>query len=818
MNKKIISTTLIFLLILGNIIPLRSFAQEATPTTEPSSEQIREEEKARREVEKQAAIAEREAQSETERAIRRGDITPTPTAVPTEVPTPVVEETQVSDTTGSDSETTADQQADVSNENSATVENNNSTLSNTGDNVVSSDSAPTPTITTIPVSTSDPLPVCENEANTSADVAGEENTLLYDSSEVAPVESETVAETNSNESQLQDNDSVEVENSNCASLTNEQDVNSNTGGNDVSDNGSVKAATGGASADSTMTNKGNTNTTSSTADEEVQGQSSSTQELDSLGADNNNQIYVTNDVNVESTSGANSVNDNDGRALLTTGDVDMMVTLMNILNMNITGEDFTHLIVNIFGDLSGDVDLNTIAGKLGMTEDEFEILLENEEHMAEKQEQLLEKQEKEAKIKNNNDAQVVNNVNVTGVSGLNTLSGNEDKTALMTGRIKILVALINFINTNYSGSDWYFAMINVFGSLNGDLILPDPNYFLSTEGNVAIDSQVGDLTQVREQNTTVTNNNNVEIENNISVTGDSGTNLAYANENFVKQNTGSVTTESNLTNWLNINILGNNWVLLVINVFGTWYGQILGFPGQDPINSPQSGTLVLSAGGTNNTGPNITSGSDTTSKSSENTDVQNNNTAKIENNVNIKGISGQNTTNNNEDPVFVTTGWVDITTDLLNIVNMNVTGKKWMLVMVNVFGDFFGDITFPGVKKEAAPEFKAEGELVQELVAVGSVDSNEQIIVTPTVSKIQTIAYVNQTSTEPEEKITEIESFAANTKDSNNESNDNATASETKILGISVDNSNTTSQILILVALISYLIALRLIAFRKTYN
>ena len=204
----------------------------------------------------------------------------------------------------------------------------------------------------------------------SADNAGEQDEFLYDSSEVETQsvdEQLSVDESNADtEAKAQNNDDVTVYNNNCASLLVDQDVVGNSGNNDASDNEGSEMGTGNVSTASHTYNEGNVNQVegdrSSNADDQNSDQGGSTNSViedeDGVTVENNNKIYLENDVDVESNSGGNTMNDNDGNAELSTGDIDMIVTLMNILNMNITGEDFTHLIVNIFGDLSGEVDLD----------------------------------------------------------------------------------------------------------------------------------------------------------------------------------------------------------------------------------------------------------------------------------------------------------------------------------------------------------------------------------------------------------------------------------------------------------------------------
>lgn len=868
MRKKLLYKilSLIIALIVG-FSPLFTLAPSYIYAEDSPEEIVRQEQEAQREAQRRA---DRQADEQARQAAEAAheaieDITPTPTLPPQPTPTidpnPMVTGTQEAvsgnQDTGANSTNDANSNTDsntsVDNSNSGELNNNVETNANTGNNTISGDSAPstTPTPTTT-TDNSNPLPECEDNLNSSENVGGEENNFTQEATDVVQNTS-SEATTNSEDSSAgdassQDNDTVTVTNANCASIKNDQDVSSTSGNNDASDNEGSKLNTGDTSSDSSLINEGNKNTTLGDQQSEAtnlddQGSSTDTnsESSEKVSVDNDNQIYAENDVNVESTSGGNTVNNNDGQVTLSTGDVDMIVTLLNILNVNITGEDFTHLIVNIFGDLTGDVDLDKIAKQLGMSEEELQAIARNEETEAQKNNDIRNSKNTELDVNNNNEATVKNNVDVKGTSGENEASGNEDRTKIVTGRIKILVALINFINTNYSGTEWYFAMVNIFGNLKGDLILPDPNGFL-VEDTQAVNSQTGegsnnDATATNNQDATVTNTNQATVNNNVKATGDSGSNNAYNNEDRVSQDSGDVNVVTNLTNWLNINIFGNNWVLLVINVFGKWYGRIVGFPGKGDLEAPESGMLMVAAGGSSGGGPAVTnsntdpnSNNDTTSNNSQNLNVDNTNNASVENNVNIEGVSGRNTTNNNDDPISVSTGWIDISADLLNIVNMNIVGKRWMLVIVNIFGDFMGDITFPGVKKALLPEFTATaqdsnnqennsgnqiGSVSESSTTGNNITPTITITITPTPSvKIELLTQGNSNESVNDEKVVEI--YKAENKTIDTDPNKNPKDDTVKILGVSVNAGREMQQILFLFALISYLIALRFWAFKKS--
>lgn len=480
-----------------------------------------------------------------------------------------------------------------------------------------------------------------------------------------------------------------VTNNNCAAISNNSSSNGTSGQNNVHNNdGPVDIATGNASADGKLENNANTNTTSGQAqgfaktnsEENLvsEGEPTSgfnyTNDGSSLSVDNNNTVLVENNIDVEGVSGENSVTNNDGNATLTTGDVELIANMLNILNLNITGDDFLSLIVNIFGQLDGNLDLDDIATALGYADDDqLEILAKSSQDQT---------GEEVVEISNDNNAVVNNNLNVRGVSGGNEVTGNDGQADVVTGRIEILANVLNFINTNMSGEKWKFIMVNIFGSLNGDVVVPGTEQFLGSKGST-------DSNNYNTTDESVTNTNNVQLTNNVNSNAVSGENEQNNNddENHTLA-TGGTDVQNQILNYLNFNITGNNWVFLIVNVFGKWMGQIVGFGDNPTMDAPDQGSfaaLSVGQGGQSEGSPEGTESQ---------TSVDNTNSAIVNNNINVEGISGLNKVNENDGETSLVTGWVEIDTNLLNIINTNITGRSWMVVFLNVFGDFMGNLFF----------------------------------------------------------------------------------------------------------------------------
>jgi uncharacterized repeat protein (TIGR01451 family) len=73
--------------------------------------------------------------------------------------------------------------------------------------------------------------------------------------------------------------------------------------------------------------------------------------------------------------------------------------------------------------------------------------------------------------------------------------------------------------------------------------------------------------------------------------------------------------------------------------------------------------------------------------------VENSNNAYIENNVFVSAQTGGNTALG-EDGAFISTGDAYASANITNIANTNIIGQNWLLAIINIFGDFNGDVAF----------------------------------------------------------------------------------------------------------------------------
>lgn len=267
--------------------------------------------------------------------------------------------------------------------------------------------------------------------------------------------------------------------------------------------------------------------------------------------------------------------------------------------------------------------------------------------------------EEENQAKGDEDFQEeINSINVSNsneFSGENIIDAssetgdNSSSKDISTGDALSEINQVNDINSNIYGSNYLELIINIFGNYGADV-----NLF----GEFALLLQDAELSEPQE--TAVNNSNEIELENDLSASADTGANSADGNG---KISTGSANAEVNLVNLINRNLVGDNWLFSVINVFGDWNGDLVAF-------SPEA-FLVPPA------------------KTYQEMNVVNDNSANIENYSKTSANTGSNEISGKGD---VESGNAEARSDTYNQVNTNITKDNWFFLTINNMGVWSGKI------------------------------------------------------------------------------------------------------------------------------
>lgn len=403
----------------------------------------------------------------------------------------------------------------IENENEAVITDNIETVANTGGNEINGEA--------------------ETEKNTS------ENTPESDILEAAQNESE-----GENLTDLTDEENIQSENEANVSVATEEAISETTVVNDINKN--------------IVTQNGNDLSLNIYGDysgeinllaefEKVLKKARETGEdsLTDIIIRNINNAKVENEVETLANTGGNLIESKEGDSEVQTGDAAAFSLVVNFINTNIVGNNWLFATLNIFGTWAG----NLVVPGEGVLEMPASRDFSNVE------------------IVNENEAQIENNVETVANSGENDIISENGSADIQTGEALAETSVKNIVNTSIVKNNWFFLLINNMGSWSGKLLGWDNGESDTLEydfENQKEDILEGDLS--------VHNKNIAEVENNLLTVANTG-------ENLVSGETGksSIITEgayafSKVFNFINTNIVGDNWFFAVVNNMGNWQGDV----------------------------------------------------------------------------------------------------------------------------------------------------------------------------------------------------------------------------------------------------
>lgn len=254
-------------------------------------------------------------------------------------------------------------------------------------------------------------------------------------------------------------------------------------------------------------------------------------------------------------------------------------------------------------------------------------------------------------IINTNNANILNTISIDANTGKNSISGVADTMEIQTGDIDTTVNIATIANTNVVGDCNYFVIINIYADSNGDIILP---YEFSANDAVGSASS-----------TMMTNTNTADMVDTVTIDASTGSNSGKT------IGTGDITVGVTNSTTANTNIVGDNWVRLSVNTFGTWTGVLLDW-------LTGVGEVAAAEHVQNNASTQIT----------------NQNTAQVTNDVSVSANTGGNSIQNENvlGGSKITTGDINVHVNTFNFVNNNLIGNNWWYAIINIFGNFSGNI------------------------------------------------------------------------------------------------------------------------------
>lgn len=439
----------------------------------------------------------------------------------------------------------------------------------------------------------------------------------------------------------------------------------------------------------------------------------------SVGVSNNNQSNQVNNANVangmilDSSTGQNTANDNMGNATVKTGDANTTGTVITGVNTNVDGVAISEF--NVADDHTGDLVLDFGSNCISGCGNFGNTIVGNTNNGAGSTNNSTVNSNSNDTSFQTNTANVDSSLVLSANSGQNQANRNGGgDNYIQTGDANVAANALTFVNNNIAGNV-VLGVVNIFGDLIGDIIIPDSIQTCATcngsttAGNTGNGTNSNNTTNVNNnQNSATFQNNDAVIENNLILDGNTGNNEALRNggNGVAYIDSGDTNVQANVLNIANSNIAGDGvWWLAIVNQAGQWVGKIIGSPDGANMAGSAGTEFVMNPDGTITAqNSNNAAGSNNTTNVNNNsneTTVQNN-TAKVTNNLDLSANTGENQVNDNigGDNV-IKTGDAQVIANLVNFVNNNVSGGgKLMVTVVNVFGSWMGDLVTPGQKKQ----------------------------------------------------------------------------------------------------------------------
>lgn len=179
----------------------------------------------------------------------------------------------------------------------------------------------------------------------------------------------------------------------------------------------------------------------------------------------------------------------------------------------------------------------------------------------------------------------------------------------------------------------------------------------------------------------IANENEVTLTNQADVLADTGENQTNKNGGSATIETGEALAYANVINFLNTNLVGSDFKVLLLDYLEAHQEDIdFNALWTDLMDQAGEGLVIESA-------------------SFDSILIDNQNIAQLLNDVDVEAISGSNQANENQERATIETGDATALANVINFVNINLYGSKFLLAVVNVLGDFTGDLILPRPEK-----------------------------------------------------------------------------------------------------------------------
>lgn len=373
----------------------------------------------------------------------------------------------------------------------------------------------------------------------------------------------------------------------------------------------------------------------------------------------NNNTNANNNLDSHAKTGDASVTKNTKAGGAATGNASAETTVINTVHSTIQGDTagIAHFTADINGDVVGDIMLYpAIEGattKTSTTVNSGSTV--------------------------NNTSTLTNNIDLGATSGNALVNGNTEAGDATSGNANTVANVVNLINTIISANKSFVGTINIYGNLDGDILI-SPEFIPQLLGSNASTSNDIDTSLSSSLNS------NQQIINNIKLNAETGNANVANNTNAGSATTGEAETNLTVLNLTGREVNASNSLLVFVNVLGTWVGMI--------VDAPGATAAALGSGVIEN-------------KTVINGDSTVNDNASITNNITLTSNSGNADVTGNTTAGGAKTGNATASANIANISTTKFKLSDWFGVLfINVYGKWVGSF---GVNTEAGNRVTALG-------------------------------------------------------------------------------------------------------------
>jgi uncharacterized repeat protein (TIGR01451 family) len=251
-------------------------------------------------------------------------------------------------------------------------------------------------------------------------------------------------------------------------------------------------------------------------------------------------------------SGNNTIENSSGKTTITTGSAEATASAINFINTNIVGNNWLLAVINIVGNWTGDL---IVPGEGVFQTSSGQMVFD--------------------KVVNSNIAENIKNFILGSANtGGNTIDDQNGSAGIQTGNATSGSQGVDMVNTNIVNNNWFFLMINNSGNWIGRVINWDKE---KNSQNTVFEYDFGSLESEQDAQKVVSvfNYNTAEnITNSVIATANTGNNEISA-DGKASIKTGNASAWASAINFINTNIVGNNWFFGLVNNTGTWKGNVV---------------------------------------------------------------------------------------------------------------------------------------------------------------------------------------------------------------------------------------------------